>query len=209
VGTRASRLGERRGWDWLVYNPLTMWSYHRLALAEAEPVMASIGEVFPRLEGYLDVGAGSGAFAAAARRRGMRVVALERSRSGRMLARVQGVDARPFDLRHASRPVAGTDLAYCFEVAEHLPPELGERLVEFLAAAAPLVVFTAAQPGQGGYGHVNEQPRGYWRERFRSAGMEPLPDAEDALRGAFATNGVRAPWFFDNLMVLHRVTAAS
>jgi SAM-dependent methyltransferase len=209
LGTRASRLGERRGWDWLVYNPLTMWSYHRLARPDAGPVMAAVREVFPAAHDLIDVGAGSGAYAAAAARHGAHVVALERSRAGRAMAALQRVSSAPFDLRDATPPPHRADLAYCFEVAEHLPPDLGERLVEFLAAAAPLVVFTAAHPGQGGYGHVNEQPRAYWRERFGSAGMAPLPDAEDALRAAFAANGVRAPWFFDNLMVLHRVTAAS
>jgi hypothetical protein len=88
-------------------------------------------------------------------------VAYEYTRLGRLIARLHGI--RPFDL---AQPVvvepAKCDLAYSFEVAEHLPPELGNRLVAFLAASAPTVVFTAAPPGQGGSGHVNEQERPYW-----------------------------------------------
>lgn len=205
AGTRASRLGERRGWDWLVYNPLTMWSYHRLALRDAGPVMAAIQEVFPNALRQLDVGAGSGAFAAAGTRHGLQVHALERSAAGRMLARAQHVAASPFDLRSAAS--AGrepADLAYCFEVAEHLTPELGDRLVTFLAGAAPIVVFTAAQPGQGGYGHINEQPPAYWEQRFRAAGMHASPDAAHALRRAFAANAVAGPWFARNVQVFRR-----
>jgi hypothetical protein len=200
AGTRASRLGERRGWDWLVYNPLTMWSYHRLARHEAAPVMDAMRRVFPDAGAYLDVGAGSGAYAAAARRRGVRARALERSRAGRAMAALQRVPSAAFDLRDAAAPPRA-ELAYCFEVAEHLPPELGDRLVRFLAGAAPLVVFTAAQPGQGGYGHVNEQPPDHWAQRFGAAGMEPWPEAAERLTAAFADAGVRAPWFFANLMV--------
>ena len=33
--------------------------------------------------------------------------------------------------------------------AAHLPPELGEKLVDVLTATAPLILFSAAQPGQG------------------------------------------------------------
>jgi hypothetical protein len=200
AGTRASRLGQRRGWDWLVYNPLTMWSYHRLARADAGPVMAAMREVYPAARELPDVGAGSGAYAAAAARGGAGVVALERSRAGRAMATLQRVRSTPFDLRDGAPPSRRADLAYCFEVAEHLPAELGDRLVAFLAAA-PLVVFTAAQPGQGGYGHVNEQPPSYWTERFRAAGMDESPDEAAALRRAFRANGVRAPWFEQNVLV--------
>jgi SAM-dependent methyltransferase len=206
AGTRASRLGERRGWDWLVYNPLTMWSYHRLARADAGPVVAAMRDVFPAARELVDVGAGSGAYAAAAARRGASVVALERSRAGRAMATLQRVPTAPFDLRDGAPPSRRADLAYCFEVAEHLPPELGDRLVAFLAAAAPLVVFTAAHPGQGGYGHVNEQPPSYWSERFRAAGMDESRDDAAALRRAFRANGVHAPWFEQNVLVF-RVAA--
>jgi hypothetical protein len=201
AGTRASRLGERHGQDWLVYNPLRMWSYHRLARQDAGPVMDAIRRVLPDAVDAVDVGAGSGAFAAAGRRRGLRVRALERSRAGRLIATAQRVPAAAFDLRDEPS-VARVDLAYCFEVAEHLDPALGDRLVAFLAKAAPLVVFTAAHPGQGGYGHVNEQPRYYWVERFHAQGMELWDDAAEKLRRAFADGGVQGPWFFENLLVL-------
>jgi SAM-dependent methyltransferase len=204
AGTRASRLGERHGWDWLTYNPMTMWSYHRMARRDAPPVIASLAGTFPEAGSYLDVGAGSGAFAAEARRRGKAARALERSRVGRALARAQGVPAEEFDLTDLRPDIPGADLAYSFEVAEHLPGDLGDRLVSFLAAAAPCVVFTAAPPGQGGCGHVNEQPPSYWIERFRAAGMEHSPEQTEALRRAFRANGVHAPWFDANVQVFRR-----
>jgi hypothetical protein len=209
AGTRVSRLGERRGWDWLIYNPLTMWSYHRLGRRDAGPVIAAIQGTFPDAREYVDVGAGSGAFAAEAARRGIRVRALERSRAGRAIASAQRVEAIAFDVQHTAPAGHEAQLAYCFEVAEHLTPELGDRLVTFLAGVAPVVVFTAAPPGQGGCGHINEQPQSYWEERFRAAGMEPWPSAADDLRRAFAANGVHAHWFGQNVLVFRTPPAGS
>ena len=59
------------------------------------------------------------------------------------------------------------DLAMCLEVAEHLPEELSTALVMRLTAAAPIVLFSAAVPGQPGIEHINAQWQDYWRTIFR------------------------------------------
>jgi SAM-dependent methyltransferase len=66
------------------------------------------------------------------------------------------------------------DLGVCIEVAEHLPPKAAEPLVNTLTRVAPVVLFSAATPGQGGHGHVNEQPREYWRRLFADRGFTYL-----------------------------------
>ena len=48
------------------------------------------------------------------------------------------------------------DLAFCLEVAEHLPSCAAPVLVRTLASHAPLILFSAAVPFQGGEDHVNE-----------------------------------------------------
>jgi SAM-dependent methyltransferase len=202
----ASDLGERLGVDLLTYNPLRMRYYHRRAVENAPGVIASLRARFPEAHRVADVGSGSGAFVAEAVRQGWIAVGCERSRTGRALGRRQGARCVPFDLTDEPPAVLpwSPDLAYSFEVAEHLPPELGDRLVRFLAALAPTVVFSAAHPGQGGTGHINEQPREYWAERFEQQGMRPDRDAEDALRTAFAADDAVAPWFDANVQVLRR-----
>lgn len=72
-----------------------------------------------------------------------------------------------FDLRSRYRSERRFDLAVSLEVAEHLPAECAETLVESLVELAPVVLFSAAVPGQGGVDHLNEQWPGYWIERFR------------------------------------------
>jgi SAM-dependent methyltransferase len=73
---------------------------------------------------------------------------------------------REYDL---TRPIVlgrTFDLALCLEVAEHLPAEVAPVLVNSLTALAPVVVFSAAIPGQGGRGHINERWPSFWSSFF-------------------------------------------
>ena len=76
---------------------------------------------------------------------------------------------KEFDL---SKPYADSkrfDLAICLEVAEHLPVNAADAIVESLTRLAPVVLFSAAIPHQGGVNHINEQWLDYWRD------VEPQP----------------------------------
>lgn len=64
------------------------------------------------------------------------------------------------------------DLAMSLEVAEHLPESRARSFVEDLTNLAPVVLFSAAIPGQGGVNHVNEQWQSYWVKLFASVGYE-------------------------------------
>jgi len=203
TAARMSAAGESHGIDWLTYNPLQVHLYHRVAASDAPAVIAGLDDVFPDRVRYVDVGAGSGAFAAEALRRGKVVAACERSLPGRLYARSQGLRCVPFDLRRdpPARLGGPFDLAYCFEVAEHLPPSLGDRLVTFLVGLAPLIVFTAAPPGQGGLGHVNERAPEYWIDRFSANGAAHDGRASRRLSSAIGRVGVASSWFRENVMV--------
>jgi SAM-dependent methyltransferase len=168
--------------------------------------MRSLISIFPEAQRYIDVGSGTGAYAAQVQRLGRSVIAIEHNAKGRRVAAKQGVDCRPFDLmKEPPATVDGKfDLAYCFEVAEHLPAELGDRLVRFTAGLAPTVVFTAAQPGQGGTGHINEQPKEYWIERFEKSAMRHDPELSQRVASAFRAEKINATWLIDNLLVFTR-----
>ena len=73
---------------------------------------------------------------------------------------------RPVDVARSFRLERTFDLAQCLEVAEHLDPAASETLVDNLVAHAPIVVFSAAPPGQGGENHLNERPYEFWRDLF-------------------------------------------
>lgn len=181
---KLSDLGERKGWDWLTYNPGVFALFHIMGMQSAPKVARALRETFPSARSFADVGAGTGVYAARLKRSGLEVVACERSRVGRRFAAWQGVAAEDFDLtRQPPAQINRTvDLAYSFEVAEHLPPELGTRLVEFMLQLSPLVVFSAAQPGQGGHGHINLQPLSYWAAEFERAGAVLDPERTEQFR---------------------------
>jgi SAM-dependent methyltransferase len=154
----------------------------------------------------LDVGAGSGTYSATAQRLGKQVVACEHSRLGRLVAKLQNVRVYPFDLGKElpAQLNESFDLAFCLEVAEHLSPDLGDRLVDFLALRAPVVVFTAAPPGQGGIGHVNEQQKAYWIARFERRGMHYCAQLAQLASEGFVGSGVYSDYLSDNVMVFER-----
>ena len=89
------------------------------------------------------------------------------------------------------------EIATCLEVAEHLPPTAAETLVETLAGLAPVVVFSAATPGQGGEGHINEQWPIYWQQIFRRSGLVCL----DVLRGQLASKPEVLSYYRTNTFV--------
>jgi hypothetical protein len=89
------------------------------------------------------------------------------------------------------------DLAVCLEVAEHLPPERAASFIAELCHLAPVVLFSAAIPGQGGHHHLNEQPIGYWNHQFNTHGYE----CSGALRWAVWDNPDVENWYRQNLLV--------
>jgi SAM-dependent methyltransferase len=165
----------------------------------ATPVAKALVERFAPAS-VVDVGCGSGCFLAPFAERGVPALGLDRSAAGLRRCAAAGVSARRFDLRVDPPPPERFDLCLCFEVAEHLPPQYADRLVTLVAALAPVAVFTAAPPGQGGVGHFNEQPPSYWIDRFARHGRRLREDDTVALRAAWQRAGV-VSWLVSNVMV--------
>lgn len=141
-------------------------------------------------------------------------------------AAAQGVDAMGIDLsvtetdgpiRHAdlTQPVdlgRRFDVVLCWEVAEHLPAESADVLCDTITrhlAPGGSLLFTAAVPGQGGKGHINEQPSAYWREKFAARGWYWHPRPSAALARTWRRVAAETPWYGDNLQVFRDVEPAS
>lgn len=89
------------------------------------------------------------------------------------------------------------DLAISLEVAEHLPAESAATLILSLVKLAPIVLFSAAIPFQGGTGHVNEQWPDYWTSLFRNHGYVPV----DCIR-PYVWDDPRVEWWYaQNILV--------
>ncbi|MBV8713441.1 MAG: glycosyltransferase family 2 protein [Chloroflexi bacterium] len=90
------------------------------------------------------------------------------------------------------------DLVVCTEVAEHLDPASARKLIGTVAKhARELIVFSAAEPGQPGNGHINCQPLPHWLDLWRQHGWRPEAIDSLALRTLASLS-----WFRRNLMVL-------
>lgn len=92
------------------------------------------------------------------------------------------------------------DVALSLEVAEHLPGEVAGAFVASLTSLAPVVIFSAAIPIQGGRGHVNEQWQTYWARLFGEQGFV----AVDAIRPEIWTCRDVDWWYRQNTIVYVR-----
>ena len=105
------------------------------------------------------------------------------------------------DLSRSFRLDRCFDLAMSLEVAEHLPESRSTSFVEDLTRLAPLVLFSAAIPRQGGTHHINEQWQSYWVAIFAEYGFE----ACDVLRPLIWNNADVACWYRQNIILFcHR-----
>jgi len=86
------------------------------------------------------------------------------------------------------------DLAVCLEVAEHLAPACASTFIASLTSLAPIILFSAAIPFQGGEHHVNEQWPDYWISLFREHGFIVV----DALRKHIWNNTLVSYWYRQN-----------
>ncbi len=110
------------------------------------------------------------------------------------------IDAKNFKVMDLSTDFVlprKADLAISLEVAEHLPSKSGDHLVQQLVSAAPIVLFSAAIPGQGGTGHINEQWQDYWRSKFDSFGYHPI----DAIRPHIWGGNDVEVWYQQNIIL--------
>lgn len=167
---------------------------------------SSASEVLPIVVEYfkpssvIDVGCGVGTWASVCQELGVReVVGLDGAYVDPSLLQISADDFQAKDLETLSASDAERrfDLALSVEVAEHLSHEAAPRFVSFLCASAPVVVFGAAIPGQGGLKHINEQPQSYWAAHFAANGYFPL----DLIRARVWSHPDVEYWYAQNTLV--------
>jgi hypothetical protein len=92
------------------------------------------------------------------------------------------------------------DLAICLEVAEHLPKQSAPGFIQSLARLAPVILFSAALPLQGGTHHVNEQWPAYWQDLFEKHGYRML----DLIRKEIWSKPEVQFWYRQNILLFVR-----
>ncbi len=181
---------------------------HRETARAAERILSLVLERHPEVSSAVDLGCGVGTWLHAL--------------AGRGVGRVLGFDGPWVDTRRlvipsecfrradlerldAAAVAERFDLAISLEVAEHLSAGRAEGFVALLTSLADVVLFSAAVPGQGGAGHLNEQWPGYWARLFAVRGFE----ACDCLRPVVWEDAAIPFWYRQNALLYARRAAPS
>jgi SAM-dependent methyltransferase len=165
--------------------------------ASAEAVVPLVLEL-TAARSVVDVGCGVGTWLDVFRRAGVDdVFGVEGDWVDRERLVVPDDRFRARDLRSPLDLGRRFDLAVSLEVAEHLPPECAAAFVDSLTALAPVVLFSAAVPFQGGRGHLNERWPSWWAELFAGRGYA----AADAVRPALWNRPEVRVWYVQNTLL--------
>lgn len=164
----------------------------------AEVIVDLFLKAFPRTASVIDVGCGVGGWLAAFTSRGITdVTGLDGPYVPTSMLRIPAERFISTDLSVPLPVDRRRDVAISLEVAEHLSPAVAETFVDGLTRLAPVVLFSAAIPRQGGVKHFNERWQSYWAELFAGHGYVAL----DFIRPRIFESPEVEWWYQQNTLV--------
>ncbi|HLI20222.1 MAG TPA: class I SAM-dependent methyltransferase [Stellaceae bacterium] len=167
------------------------------ALRSAEEIVPVLRDLIG-MRSVCDVGCGTATWLSVFIAAGVtEVMGVDGDYVDRKMLRIPATKFRPADLNRPFALGRRFDAAMSLEVAEHLRPERAPGLVSDLTALAPVVIFSAAIPGQGGTEHINEQWPDYWANLF----SEHDYVLTDPIRPRLWDNEKVDPWYRQNMFV--------
>lgn len=179
------------------------WYRNRRTITErsASKIMQLALEV-TAAKSVIDVGCGTGTWLAVATKMGVKeVCGMDGQHVPLDCLDIQQHEFVAADLSKLPVVQRRFDMAISLEVAEHLPESSGLEFVKFLCDSADNVLFSAAIPGQGGNGHINEQPQTYWAHIFATFGYT----AYDFIRAEVWDDTEVLRWYQQNTILYSRL----
>jgi SAM-dependent methyltransferase len=145
----------------------------------------------------LDIGCGPGMYVEELLNRNVPAIGIE----------ISDEIQKPYVLNKSLFDVHETaDVVMCLEVAEHLPEDKADSIVKKVVESTEgILIWTAAIPGQGGVGHINCQPKEYWRVKFEREGLVYNDVLTQECRN-FAFRGYHMGWFVNNVQIFVKPT---
>lgn len=156
-----------------IYNDKFYISVSERSKITAKFVVQIILKIFPTPKSIIDIGCGQGVWLDEFLKiyEFEKIVAVDSKVSNfKYIADNKKIKILRIDLEEEVIPKQSCDLAICLEVLEHLSENSAIRVAEYLSNSK-LVVFSAATPGQGGTGHINEKPTKFWQNFFEERGF--------------------------------------
>ena len=198
---RIKRQCERDGKDDLVkiYDEKYFKAETHMTVPTAPTVVDVLMETFNPAT-VLDVGCGTAVYLAEFQKRGVIIQGLEGSEAAIHTALIDPQWIQQTDLRQPVVLDQKADLVICIEVAEHIDAVYADTVAGSLVQAGQAILFSAAQPGQGGIDHINEQPSSYWIEKFERHGATYDKASTDRIRHEFSERNC-VWWLRDNALV--------
>ncbi len=92
------------------------------------------------------------------------------------------------------------DLSLCIEVIEHIDKKFENIVIDNITSNSNLLIFSAAYPGQGGYGHINENEFEYWINKLKNKNFILNKDKTKEFRKYLKHNNSMA-WYYKNIGV--------
>lgn len=172
------------------------------SLRSARAMVPTVLQWLP-ITSVCDVGCGIGTWLHAFQEYGVTdVLGIDGDYVDRSMLQIEAIRFRPHDLSTPLHLDRTFDLAMSLEVAEHLPENAARTFVTSLVSLAPVVLFSAAIPFQGGAHHVNEQWQSYWARLFREHGYVPI----DCVRTRFWNESGIEFWYRQNTVLYVKET---
>jgi SAM-dependent methyltransferase len=170
------------------------------SMRSAEIIVPLVLELVPA-QSVVDVGCGVGAWLAAFRKFGVDdVLGFDGAYVDRELLQIPQDCFQATDLSKPLMFPRTFGLAVSLEVAEHLAAECARLFIDSLTRLAPVVLFSAAIPFQGGNHHVNEQWPDKWAELFKEHQYLPV----DSIRKRVWRNEAVEWWYAQNTLLFVR-----
>lgn len=187
----------RRGW--YEVDQINYYEIEREESPFAERLACWIKDNINPKEG-IDIGCGPGIYVDELRKNDIEAVGYdidERIKSKKYL-----INKSLFDIDKT------TEFALCLEVAEHIDNNFNDQIVEKISNIIEndgVLIWSAAQPGQGGIGHINCQLKEYWIDKFKSHGLNPDLELQEKMI-EYISSGYHMGWFKLNGVIFRKTT---
>ena len=171
-------------------------SYNTKSAIEVVPLILDF--VVP--ESILDVGCGIGTWLSIFKKHGINnLLGIDGDyiNKEKLFSNINNHEFMPHDLTKPLKLEKKFDLVLSLEVAEHLPEDRSDIFIESLTQLGSYILFSAAIPGQGGDGHLNEQWPTYWEKKFNFFNFIVY----DCIRPKIWTNKNIEWWYRQNIFL--------